>query len=92
MHSALATAAPADYRLGSVEAVSRAALGVRKIKVGTTLTLVFSPRPDQSWYNPHFDLSRAGHATISAVLTHMFHACSFLPNTLLALLERPANR
>ena len=82
MISPIATTAPTRYGSLPVEVAStsfRPAPGAKKIKVGTTLTLVSRPRPDQSWYNPHFDFFDAVRAAFSAVLAHLFFLYSLLP-------------
>ena len=76
MHSPLADGAAARYGPVPVEAASGPAPGAEKIKVGTTLTLIFRPRTDQSWYNPHFDFSGADGAGFPTFLTHLFHICA----------------
>ena len=76
MHLPLADGAAARYCPVPVEAASGPAPGAEKIKVGTTLTLIFRPRTDQSWYNPHFDFSRADGAGFQAVLTRLFRLCA----------------
>lgn len=72
MYSSLASPAATRYRPFLIEAASRLAAGAEKIKVGKTLTLIFRPRPDQSWYNPHFDFPRAERVGPAAFLTHLF--------------------
>ncbi len=76
MHLSLADGAAARYGSVPVEVASKLAPGAGKIKVGTTLTLIFRPRTDQSWYYPHFDFSGSDGAGFQAVLTHLFHICA----------------
>ena len=76
MYSFLASAVATRYGPALIEATSGPARGAEKIKVGTTLTLIFRPRPDQSWYSPHFDFSRAERAGLPAFLTLLFLFCA----------------
>ena len=78
MNSSLATPAATRYGPGRIEAAFGFAPDARKIKVGKTLTLIFRPSPDQSWYNPHFDFPGPTRLRHSAALLHLFYLYSLL--------------